>query len=83
MLWERRRVLNTNLLHPIEPSLRLGEGLHHLLGLPSQAGDFWQQARRGLILLPQTMDHMKRELKLTHQTEETQKQGGRHVHPAD
>ena len=38
---------------------------------------------RGLSLLPQTMDHMKRELKLTHQTEETQKQGGRHVHPAD
>ena len=78
-------VLDTNLLHPINPSLRLGEGLHHLLDVDQASifwRDFWQQARRGLSLLSQIMDHMKRELKLTHQTE-TQKQGARHVHPAD
>lgn len=28
---KKESVLDTNLLHPMEPSLRLGEGLHHLL----------------------------------------------------
>lgn len=54
MLWERRRVLDTNLLLPIEPS-QAGEGLHLSARPPSQAGGFQVTSQKGLE--PPLSDH--------------------------